>query len=100
MTSAVRLLRSPALAPSPYAHAATAPAGARLIFLAGSCPLDEHGVVVSPGDLVVQTVRCLDNLKTALQGAEADLTDVISTRILVASSARADLAAAWDVVAA
>lgn len=100
VTSAVRLLRSSALAATPYAYAATAPAGARLIFLAGSCPLDDHGKAVAPGDLVAQTVRCLDNLKTALRTAHADLADVISTRVLVASPARDDLVAAWDVVAA
>lgn len=63
--SAVQLIRASALAGSvPYAYAATAPADARLVFLAGACPLD----------------------------------DVISTRVLVASSDRADLVAAWDVV--
>ncbi|KDP91404.1 MULTISPECIES: hypothetical protein [Clavibacter] len=39
--TAVTLIRSAALADAAeYAYAATAPADARLIFLAGSCPLD------------------------------------------------------------
>lgn len=39
MPSSVQLIRSAALADAPYAYAATAPAGTRFVFLAGSCPL-------------------------------------------------------------
>ncbi|GAB3598770.1 RidA family protein [Microbacterium tumbae] len=99
MPSAVRLIRSPALADAPYAYAATAPAGARLIFLAGSCPLASDGAVVAPGDYGKQAEWCIENMRTALSVAGADLSDVISTRVLVASSARADLVTAWNVVA-
>jgi enamine deaminase RidA (YjgF/YER057c/UK114 family) len=38
------------------------------------------------------------NLRTALAAAGADLTDVVKTTVYVASSRRADLVAAWDVV--
>lgn len=38
MSSAVQLIRATSLADTPYAYAATAPAGSRLIFLAGACP--------------------------------------------------------------
>jgi enamine deaminase RidA (YjgF/YER057c/UK114 family) len=99
MTSQVRLIRSDDLAPAPYAYAATAPAGTRFIFLAGSCPLDAEGVIASPGDPAGQARVCLDNLEQALAAAGAELTDVISTRVSVASSDRADLVAAWEVVA-
>ncbi|WP_091234552.1 RidA family protein [Microbacterium sp. 3J1] len=97
MTS-VRLIRTPALAPAPYAHAATAPAGSRLIFLAGACPLDEDGRTTAPGDYAAQAAHCIRTLRTALRASGADLTDVISTRVLVASSSQADLVTAWDVV--
>jgi enamine deaminase RidA (YjgF/YER057c/UK114 family) len=96
---AVRLVRSPTLSPTAeYAYAAVAPAGARLVFLAGSCPLDAAGRTVAPGDHAAQAAQCIANLRQALADAGARLTDVISTRVLVASSRQADLVAAWEVV--
>ncbi len=99
--TAVRLIRAPGLVSTvPYAYAATAPAGARLIFLAGACPLDEHGEIVSPGDVAGRAAHVVENLASALTAAGASLDDVISTRVLVASDDRADLVAAWNVVRA
>ncbi|WP_334152001.1 RidA family protein [Microbacterium sp.] len=98
MTSAVRLIRSSDLAEAPYAYAATAPAGSRLIFLAGSCPLEDDGSTTAPGDYAAQAARCVETLRTALAAAGAQLTDVISTRVLVASTRQADLVTAWDVI--
>lgn len=98
MSSVVQLIRSSTLADAPYAYAATAPAGARLIFLAGACPLDDEGKTTAPGDYAAQAARCVQTLEDALAGAGAALTDVISTRVLVASSLQSDLVAAWDVV--
>ena len=98
MPSAVQLIRTSSLADAPYAYAATAPTGSRLIFLAGACPLDDDGATVSPGDYPAQAARCVENLRRALDASGATLTDVISTRVLVASSARNDLVAAWDVI--
>lgn len=99
MPSAVTLVRSRTLAASAeYAYAATAPANARLIFLAGSCPLDADGATVGVGDYAAQAAMCVENMRTALAEAGAEITDVISTRVLVASTRQADLAAAWGVV--
>lgn len=98
--SAVRLIRAENLADAPYAYAATAPAGARLVFLAGSCPLDDDGHTVAVGDVAGQATKCIENLRAALSIAECDVADVISTRVLVATTNRDDLVAAWDVVAA
>ncbi|ARC58565.1 2-iminobutanoate/2-iminopropanoate deaminase [Frondihabitans sp. 762G35] len=99
MPKAVSLIRSPSLYGGvEYAYAATAPASARLVFLAGSCPLDRNGATVARGDVAGQAAACLANLVTALQDAGASLEDVISTRILVASTDRSDLGAAWAVV--
>lgn len=99
MPSAVTLVRSRTLAASAeYADATTAPANARLIFLAGSCPLDADGATVGVGDFAAQAAMCVGNMRTALAEAGAELTDVISTRVLVASTRRADLVAAWEVV--
>ncbi len=41
---------------------------------------------------------CVRNLRTALEAAGATLDDVISTRVLVASTRQADLVSAWKVV--
>lgn len=84
---------------APYAYAATADAGT-LVFTAGACPLDEHGRVVDPGDVRSQMRRALANLEVALAVGGARLHDVLKTTVYVASSDRADLAAAWGEVAA
>ncbi|MCC8477709.1 RidA family protein [Streptomyces globisporus] len=98
-TSAVSLIRSRTLSDvAEYAYAATAPAGSRLIFLAGSCPLDEHGETVAVGDYAGQAAQAVANLRTALADAGASVGDVISTRVLVASARQEDLVAAWQVV--
>lgn len=94
----VRLVRSPDLAEVPYAYAATVPAGARLAFLAGSCPLDRDGRTVCVGDVAGQAHAVVENLRTALAAVGAELTDVVSTRVLVATPRHGDLVAAWDVV--
>jgi enamine deaminase RidA (YjgF/YER057c/UK114 family) len=97
--TAVRLIRAPQLSDvAEYAYAATAPAGARLIFLAGACPLNEDGSTVAVGDYAGQAARALANLRTALAAAGANLTDVISTRVLVATTRQPDLVTAWRVV--
>jgi len=98
MSSAVQLIRSADLAAAPYAYAATAPSGSRLIFLAGACPLEDDGSTTAPGDYAAQAARCVETLREALRASGASLTDVISTRVLVASSSQRDLVAAWDVV--
>lgn len=99
MPSSVQLIRASALSDvAEYAYAATAPAGARLIFLAGACPLNQAGETVAVGDYAGQAAACVTTLKTALHAAGAGLPDVIRTRVLVASTAQADLVTAWEVV--
>ncbi len=99
MPKAVSLIRSSALSDvAEYAYAATAPADARLIFLAGACPLNADGSTANVGDYAGQAAKCLETLTAALEAAGATLQDVISTRVLVASSRQADLVSAWEVV--
>lgn len=99
MSKAVTLIRSASLSDAAeYAYAATAPAEARLIFLAGSCPLNEDGSTAGVGDFAAQAAKCIENMTIALAEAGGDLNDVISTRVLVASSQQSDLVIAWDVV--
>lgn len=99
MPSSVQLIRAPELSDVvEYAYAATAPKDARLIFLAGSCPLDEDGSTVAVGDYAGQAAACVETMRRALAAAGTTLEDVISTRVLVASSSQADLVTAWEVV--
>ncbi|WP_328896971.1 RidA family protein [Streptomyces sp. NBC_00236] len=99
MPRAVTLIRSAALSDvAEYAYAATAPAEARLIFLAGACPLNEDGSTAAVGDYAGQAAKAVENMRTALKDAGASLEDVISTRVLVASSRQEDLGTAWKVV--
>lgn len=99
MPKAVRLIRSNSLSDAAeYAYAATAPADARLIFLAGACPLNGDGTTCGIGDFGAQAAKCIENMEVALAAAEASLADVIATRVLVVSSVQADLVAAWEVV--
>ena len=99
MPHAVTLIRSATLSDvAEYAYAATAPAEARLIFLAGACPLNEDGSTAAVGNYAGQAAKAFENLRTALADAGASVEDVISTRVLVASSRQPDLVAAWEVV--
>jgi enamine deaminase RidA (YjgF/YER057c/UK114 family) len=95
----VTLIRSKVLSDkAEYAYAATAPADARLIFLAGSCPLNEDGSTAGIGDYALQAAKCIENMERVLSESGAGITDVISTRVLVASIKQSDLGVAWRVV--
>ena len=99
MAKTVTLIRSAALSDvAQYAYAATAPAEARLIFFAGACPLNLDGSTAGVGDYAAQASKAIENLVIALEAAGARLEDVVSTRVLVASSKQSDLVDAWAVV--
>jgi len=83
----------------PYAYATVVPAGS-LVLTAGACPIDEHGVVVEPGDVEAQARRVMANLTTVLTEAGCSLADVVRTTVYVASGDQPDLVAAWEVVRA
>jgi enamine deaminase RidA (YjgF/YER057c/UK114 family) len=96
---AITLIRSASLSSvAEYAYAATAPAQSRLIFLAGACPLNEDGSTHAIGNYAGQAAKAIENMRTALADAGASLHDVLSTRVLVASTRQEDLVAAWQVV--
>jgi enamine deaminase RidA (YjgF/YER057c/UK114 family) len=93
-----KLIDTPALyAGVPYSYAAIAPSGST-VFTAGACPIDSQGRVVATGDVASQTRRTLKNLFAALGSAGCGLEDVVKTTVFVASSERADLVAAWEVI--
>jgi enamine deaminase RidA (YjgF/YER057c/UK114 family) len=96
--SQVQLIRAPALTQDvPYAYAARA---GDLVFTAGACPLDADDQVVHPGDVRGQAEQVMTNLRESLAAAGCELTDVAKTTVYVASTDRADLVAAWEVVRA
>ena len=72
--------------------------GRGTVFTAGACPLDAGGEVVAVGDVAGQAEQVMANLVVALRTAGASLTDVAKTTVLVATTSRADLVTAWDVV--
>jgi enamine deaminase RidA (YjgF/YER057c/UK114 family) len=74
-----------------YAYASTAPAGSRLIFLAGACPLNEDGSTAAVGDYAGQAAKAFENMRAALADAGASVEDVLQTRVLVASGQQEDL---------
>jgi len=83
---------------APYEYTTVVPEGARLVFAAGACPLDEAGAVVAPGDFEGQARAALENLRTALEAAGSSLERVVKSTVYVASPDRADLVRAWNVV--
>lgn len=94
----VELLRAPTLTDTvPYAYAARV---GQLVFTAGACPLDESGEVGPVGDVAGQAELVMANLVAALEAAGCTLADVAKSTVYVASSDRADLVAAWNVVRA
>ncbi len=66
----VQRVNPPELAqPSGFAHAVVAPAGARIVFLAGQTAMDADGQIIGTGDVVAQFEQALSNLLTALRAA-------------------------------
>jgi enamine deaminase RidA (YjgF/YER057c/UK114 family) len=100
VSTGIEFVRPPTLTgTAPYAYAAVTDPG-RMVFTAGACPLDADGATVAVGDVAGQARQVMANLVTALEGAGAELTDVLKTTVYVATTDRADLVAAWDVVRA
>ena len=98
--SAIEFVRPAQLSPQvPYAYAAVTAPG-RTIFTAGACPLDPQRNTVALGDVAGQARQVMANLTSTLRAARAELTDVVKTTVYVASSDRADLVSAWNVIRA
>jgi len=53
------------------------------IFVAGTTATDGDGNIVGKSDPYRQTVQIIENVRNALQKADANLTDVVRTRIYV-----------------
>ncbi|PTX43499.1 enamine deaminase RidA (YjgF/YER057c/UK114 family) [Christiangramia gaetbulicola] len=53
------------------------------ITVGGTAPVDENGKTVGVGDIKIQTRKCIEILKAALEQAGSGLDDVVRTRILL-----------------
>ncbi len=78
-----RVLNPEALArPSGYSHGVIT-SGGNLLFLAGQTGMDRSGKIASPHDLVAQFSQTLANLKTVVEAAGGELTNVVKLTIYV-----------------
>ncbi|MFI5844586.1 RidA family protein [Catenuloplanes sp. NPDC051500] len=85
--------------PPGYHHVTIA---AATVHLAGQCPLDRSGTVVSPTDiadaatLTAQVTQVIDNSLTALSAGNVTPADVVRSVIYIATDDRALLSLAWS----
>ena len=59
-----------------------------LIFVTGTAPVDQGGGVHAPGDAYAQTRRCFEIIQQALTQLNANMSDVVRTRMFVTDIAR------------
>lgn len=58
------------------------------IFVSGTAPSDGQGGTFAPGDAYAQTKRCFEIIQQALAELDADLSDVVRTRIYITDMSR------------
>lgn len=63
------------------------------IFVSGTAPSDGQGGTFAPGDAYAQTKRCFEIIQQALVELDAELSDVVRTRIYLTDMSR------WEEVA-
>ncbi|MFD2368732.1 RidA family protein [Brevibacillus sp. GCM10020057] len=68
--------------PFGYSHVVEA-AGGRTIYVSGQVPLDKDGQLVGEGDMAAQTRQVFENIKAALESAEASFEDVVKLTFFV-----------------
>lgn len=86
------LVRSPA-----FSHVAVVPPGATTIYVGGQNAVDADGRLVGPGDIAAQSVRTLENVKTALSAAGGSIADVVQWTVLFVEGT--DIEAAYGAIA-
>jgi enamine deaminase RidA (YjgF/YER057c/UK114 family) len=93
----ITLMQPAGLVASPaFSHVAVVPPGATTIYVGGQNGVDDTGAVVST-DAAEQSLRAVENARTALAAAGASLENVISWTVLIHQDA--DLRAAYGAVA-
>ncbi len=81
-----------------YGYSHVTVATGQHVFTAGAVPLDESGTLVGDGDAVLQTERCLHNLRIALEAAGATAEDVAKVTIFVVPRRPGTLIDVWGAV--
>lgn len=79
-----------------YASAAFGDDDSTLVHFAGACPIAPDGSTIGGEDVRAQTLACIDNLRTALALCGSSTADLVHTRVLVATTSRSTLVAAWE----
>ncbi|HEY6738951.1 MAG TPA: RidA family protein [Actinopolymorphaceae bacterium] len=69
-----------------FSWAVRVPAGADLLFIGGQNGVGPDGTVVGPG-MAEQSRQALENLRTCLRAAGADVTDIVKWTILYVKDA-------------
>ncbi len=70
-----------------FAHGMLAPAGARILFVAGQIGCDEHGRVVS-GNFVEQFAQALDHVLAVVRQAGGEPSDIVRMTVYVTDRER------------
>lgn len=83
---------------NPGYHHVTVSSAARMVFLAGQCPLNQAGELTGAGDLAAQVGQVVSNIQLALSSVGAGPADVVRTVIYVVSADRAQLSEVWQIL--
>lgn len=86
------LVHSPA-----FSHVAVVPPGATTIYVGGQNSVDADGTLVGGDDVAAQSIRALENVKTALAAVGAGVDDVVQWTVLFVDGV--DIAAAYGAIA-
>jgi 2-iminobutanoate/2-iminopropanoate deaminase len=84
MSATNKLIRAKGLA-EPISHYTDAVVAGKTVYVSGQGALDDKGNLVGRGDVVAQTRKVLDNMKTALAAAGASLDDVVKVTVYLAN---------------
>ncbi len=96
--ASIERIRPEGLISSPaFSHVAIVPPGATTIYVGGQNAVDAAGSLVGDGDVAAQSVRSLENAKTALAAAGATLDDVVQWTVLFVDGT--DIAAGYGAIA-
>lgn len=80
-----------------FSHVAVVPPNATTIYVGGQNAVTSDGSLVGEGDVAAQSVRAMENAKTALAAADATINDVVQWTVLLVDGV--DIEAAYGAIA-